>query len=164
MSSGNFTFIRSVMRPLLGDNDADAGYDSSDAMLDDSIRAAFIVNDIEGVELTGDREDIMPAPTVRQVGIIALEACWLMMAGDQGQYSYRTRALAEADSGQRKRDIMLYARERLRVLKDGDAIFASTQSLAAFLNASTLAAMIQVNPSAPPALALNFAGVVASGL
>ena len=55
------------------------------------------------------------------------------MVGDQGAFSFSTRAISEQDSGQRKRDILQYTRTRIYELRDSDAVFQTREAFLAFL-------------------------------
>jgi hypothetical protein len=123
------------MRVVLGDNDPQGNYEFTDEMLGQGIQAAYQLGafpDRYSLEsFTGST--ISPDPVVRDFAIILCEACQAIMVGDQGAFSFSTRAISEQDSGQRKRDILQYVRTRVYELRDSDAVFQTRAAFLAFL-------------------------------
>ncbi len=139
------------MRVLLADNDADLGYENSDEQLSAALLASFMLGTWPaGYDLSGST--VTPDPLVRDFGIIVLESVWAMVVGTQGAYAFRTRALSETDMGQRKRDLMQYAREKLYSVRDGDAVFSTRQTLIAFLNSVNGLGDLATVTVTPPAI------------
>lgn len=127
------TDFHEPMRILLGDHDPQQ-FEFEDAMLDAMLRCAYHIGAWPaGYVLTGH----LIAPEVK-VGTdycqILMESLLAGVVGQQGAYSFKTRAISETDHGERKRDILQYARLKLYELRDGSAVFSSRQSLIAFLN------------------------------
>jgi hypothetical protein len=123
------------MRVLLGDNDPQGNYEFTDDQLGQGIQAAYQLGGFPGKysleSFTG--LTISPDPGVRDFAIILCESCLAIMVGDQGAFSFSTRAISEQDSGQRKRDILQYTRTRIYELRDSDAVFQTREAFLAFL-------------------------------
>jgi hypothetical protein len=129
------------MRVLLGDNDPQGNYEFTDQQLGQGLQAAYqlggfppkysLTDGSAAVSFTGTT--ISPDPGVRDFAIILCEACLAIMVGDQGAFSFSTRAISEQDSGQRKRDILQYTRTRIYELRDSDAVFETRAAFLAFL-------------------------------
>jgi hypothetical protein len=123
------------MRVLLGDNDPQGNYEFTDEQLGQGIQAAYQLGGFLGKysleSFTGST--ISPDPGVRDFAIILCESCLAIMVGDQGAFSFSTRAISEQDSGQRKRDILQYTRTRIYELRDSDAVFQTREAFLAFL-------------------------------
>jgi hypothetical protein len=121
------------MRVLLGDNDPQQ-YERTDGMLAAMLQCAYVMGVwpagyvLSGTTITPD------VPVGMAFCTILMESILAGTVGDQGAYSFETRALKETDHGERKRDILQYARQKLYDLRDGDAIFSSRQTLVTFLN------------------------------
>jgi hypothetical protein len=123
------------MRVLLGDNDPQGNYEFTDDQLGQGIQAAYQLGGFPGKysleSFSGTT--ISPDPGVRDFAIILCESCLAIMVGDQGAFSFSTRAISEQDSGQRKRDILQYTRTRIYELRDSDAVFQTREAFLAFL-------------------------------
>ena len=126
------------MRVLLGDNDPQGNYEFTDEMLSQGVQTAYLLNSFpRGLALGGTlaalNTTISPDPSVHNFAIITCESCLALMVGDQGSYSFSTRAISEQDSGQRKRDILQYVRTKIYDLVDSDAVFQTRAAFLAFL-------------------------------
>ncbi len=124
------------MRVVLGDNDPQGSYEFSDDNLADGLRAAYQLSAFPppyALDSLTAGTVLSPEPDVKSFAIILLEACQVLMVGDIGAFSFQTRAISEADHGERKRDILQYARTRIHQLSNGDAVFATRQSFLSFL-------------------------------
>lgn len=120
------------IRLMLGDLDPNAIYQYQDSALDAGIRSVFLFGrGPVGYLLDGDRNtttNILPdIPTGNEFAIISLEAALLLVGGDVGANSYRTRALSVSESGDRKRDLLTKLRTEIYAITAG-AGFATQQS------------------------------------
>lgn len=120
------------IRVMLGDLDPNSVYQYQDAALDGAIRSVFLFGrGPAGFAIDGDRNtstNILPdIPTGNEFAIISLEAALLLVGGDVGASSYRTRALSVSESGDRKRDLLMKIRTEIYAITAGDG-FASQQS------------------------------------
>lgn len=143
------------MRVLLQDNDTQQ-QENTDAMLLAGFQTSYLMGlwpagyVLVGTTITPD------VPIGKTFAIILLETVMAYMVGDQGAYSWSTRAMSETDHGERKRDILAYARQKIYDLRDGDACFSSRQAFVVFLNTICgFADLIDV--SVTPNLDLNLA-------
>lgn len=126
--------FRTVMRAILHDNAPGIDPEFSDEQLDAALTASYFLGTWPD-DYALESSTITPAVTnLKHFGVITLEACTVMMVGDVGQFSFKTRALSETDMGHRKRDILQYARERIYTLQDSDQCFSTIQKLEAFFN------------------------------
>lgn len=121
------------MRVLLGDNDPQQN-ENSDAQLSAALRTSFVLQAWpKGYTVSG--EAVTPdLPLGLDFATVLMETVIAMTVGGDGAYSFVTRALSETDHGEKKRDILQYARQKLYELRDGDAAFSSRQTFVAFLN------------------------------
>lgn len=129
------------IRLMLGDLDPNAIYQYQDAALDAAIRSVFLFGrGPTGFLLDGDRNNtttITPdIPTGNEFAIISLEAALLLVGGDVGGNSYRTRALSVSESGDRKRDLLQKLRMEIYAITAGDG-FATQQSFLVWITSLT---------------------------
>lgn len=122
---------------MLGDLDPNQIYQYQDAGLDGAIRSVFLFGrGPAGFALEGNRTsstDITPdIPTGNEFAIISLEAALLLIGGDVGANSYRTRALSVTESGDRKRELLTKIRTEIYAIAAGDG-FATYQSFVTWI-------------------------------
>jgi hypothetical protein len=125
------------LRLLLGDNDPQAVYQYQDAALDGAVRCVFAFgNGPESYALNGDRNSctgITPGlPNGDAFAKVVYEAGMILIGGDVGANSYRTRALSVSVSGDRVKNLLADLRVRLYRIDGGDG-FATYQSLITWL-------------------------------
>ena len=129
------------IRLMVGDLDPNEIYQHQNAALDAAIRSVFLFGrGPNGFLIDGDRSsstEIKPdIPTGNEFAIISLEAALLLVGGDVGANSYRTRALSVSESGDRKRDLLAKLRIEIYAITAG-AGFASAQSFLVWITSLT---------------------------
>lgn len=134
----NIETFYTAMRVVLGDNDPQGSFEFTDDMLGDAIRTAYVLGGFpKGYALdaiVGGTQISPEVTNVKHFALILLEACIAMMVGDQGAFSFQTRAISQTDHGERKRDILQFARLKIHTLSEGDAVFSTRASLVSFLH------------------------------
>jgi hypothetical protein len=120
-----FSLFYLPLRVLLGDNDPHQVYQFQDTALDSALRTVFLFGrGPEGFELAGDRSEatqITPdLPSGNEFALVAYEAGLLLMGGDVGANSYRTRPVSVTESGDRKRDLLAELRTKIYEIRAGD--------------------------------------------
>lgn len=125
------------LRVMLGDLDPNEIYQFQDNALDSAIRTVFLFGRGPiGFALDGDRSTatcITPdIPTGDGFAIISLEAGLLLIGGDVGGNSYRTRALSVSESGDRKKDLLAKLRMEIYRIVAGDG-FSTYQSFLSWI-------------------------------
>ena len=120
-----FSLFYGPLRVMLGDNDPYQVYQFQDSALDQALRTVFLFGrQPKGFELQGDREvatEITPdLPSGNEFALVTLEAGMLLMGGDAGANSYRTRPLSVTTSGDRKRDLLAKMRTEIYAIVAGD--------------------------------------------
>jgi hypothetical protein len=136
-----FSDFYMTIRLMLGDLDPNQLFQYQDATLAGAIRAVFLMGrGPTGFTLDGDRNtttNITPdIPTGNEFAIISLEAALLLVGGDVGANSYRTRALSVSESGDRKRDLLTKIRTEIYAIAGGDG-FATQQSFLVWITSLT---------------------------
>jgi len=131
-----FATFYPVLRLLLGDNDPYGVYQYTDAVLNNALKSVFLLGrGPEGYSLSEDQGQI--AETVVHgdpFALITYEAVLMLVGGEDGKLSYRTRALSVTDSGERKRDILQEMRQKIYDIRDGKEQFVSYQSFSNWVN------------------------------
>jgi hypothetical protein len=127
-----FYLFYEPLRILLGDNDCEQVYQFQDSALSGAVRTVFLFGrGPDGFALDGDQataEAITPElPSGNEFAIVAYEAGLLLIGGDTGANSYRTRALSVTESGDRKRDLLAELRTKIYGIQSGDG-FSTYQS------------------------------------
>ena len=122
---------------MLGDLDPNEIYQFQDSALDSALRTVFLFGrGPTGFDLDGDRStatDITPdIPNGDGFAIISLEAGLLLIGGDVGANSYRTRALSVSESGDRKKDLLAKLRMEIYRIVAGDG-FSTYQSFLSWI-------------------------------
>lgn len=129
------------IRVMVGDLDPNEIYLHQNAALDAAIRSVFLFGrGPAGYLIDGDRNsstEIKPdIPTGNEFAIIALEAALILVGGEAGSTSYRTRALSVSETGDRKRDLLAKLRTDIYAITAGDG-FASAQSFLVWITSLT---------------------------
>jgi len=132
-----FSLFYEPLRIMLGDNDSEQVYQFQDSALDGALRTVFLFGRAPGdYELDGDRGTSVQIKQDVESGndcaLIALEAALLVIGGDPGANSYRTRALSVTESGDRKRDLLAKFRTEIYRITAGDG-FSSYQSFVSWV-------------------------------
>lgn len=154
------------IRLMLGDLDPNALYQYQDTALDAAIRSVFLFGrGPNGFLIDGDRNsstEIKPdIPTGNEFAIISLEAALLLVGGDVGANSYRTRALSVSESGDRKRDLLTKLRVEIYAITSG-AGFASAQSFLVWITSlSDLRELIAVDAGLATTLTVGNLPIIA---
>ena len=154
------------LRVMLGDLDPNEVYQYQNAALDGAIRSVFLFGrGPAGFAMDGDRNtstDITPdIPTGNEFAIISLEAALLLVGGDVGATSYRTRALSVSESGDRKRDLLSKLRVEIYAITAGVG-FASYQSFVTWITSlSDFRELIGVDAGLATTLTVGNAPIIA---
>lgn len=69
------------------------------------------------------------------LALICYEAALILIGGEDGKKSIRTRELTLTDGGDRKADLLDLLRQKIYEVRDGGAVFASWQNFSQFLSA-----------------------------
>lgn len=65
--------------------------------------------------------------------LITYDACFLLIGGEDGRLSYRTRSLSVRDGGDRKRDLLWELENRVHEIRNGASYFSTYQSFAQWI-------------------------------
>lgn len=133
----SFSLFYQPLRILLGDNDSEQVYQFQDSAIASALRTVFLFGrGPDGFELDGDQATaaaIKPdLPSGNEFAIVAYEAALLLIGGDTGANSYRTRALSVTESGDRKRDLLAELRTKIYAIQAGDG-FSTYQSFVSWV-------------------------------
>jgi hypothetical protein len=135
------------LRVVLGDRQVHGLWNYSDETLAQAISAVFFLNrGPDGFVLvpsTGGNnasssinQEVAPNPMVAGgdfAAWITYEAALLALTGEDGAFMMKSRVLWVRDFGERKRDLLSELRMLIYRIKDGDAVFTTSQSFVAFL-------------------------------
>lgn len=116
------------LRAVLGDRDPFGNFAYANADLSSALDVLFLTKDVpEGYAAAG--EVITPeVATGTDFALILYRAALLLLNGEDGAGSWRTRALSVSDSGHRKRDLLTALRVKLSDAENGgDGIVFETQ-------------------------------------
>lgn len=127
-----------VMRAILGDRQVGGMWNYTDADLLSALRAVFALGRApEGYAMdpanpaTG--ANVTPDVALGDVfALIAYDACLILVAPEDGKNSYRTRSISVTDGGDRKRDLLFELERLTSAIRDGDCVFATYQTFAAW--------------------------------
>lgn len=130
-----FEKLRGVMRTVLGDKKVHGNWNYPDEDLDDAVRAVFLLNrGPDGYQLNDTEDQIEPEfASGDPFALVCYDACLLRIGGEDGAMRIQTRSVTLADEGHRKRDLLYELREQIHQIRNGSAVFSSTQDLEAFL-------------------------------
>lgn len=138
-----YTSFYTPLRTVLGDRDAYGLYAYPDADLVAALDVIF---------LTGGGPDGFTAaagqitPEVEagdDFALILFRAALLLITGEDGAGSMRTRALSVSDQGQRKRDLTTELRIKISSIENGGGIaFETRQALGVYIQNLTGASML----------------------
>lgn len=151
----NVTEFHEVLRIILGDNDPHGVYAYDTTTLDRGVKFVFrLGRGPEGYAWTesGETKGVTPAlPDGNAFAMVAYEAALLLIGGEQGANSYRTRAISVTESGDRKRDLMHELRFKIHDIRNGDADFVTYQNLLTWMLSvdQGLGSHIEVEVDAP---------------
>lgn len=129
----NVTEFNDLLRLILGDNDPHGVFSYDAASLQRAVKFVFRLG--RGPygyawQESGNSAGVTPdLPDGNAFAKIAYEAALLLIGGEQGANSYRTRALSVTESGDRKRDLLQELRFKIHAIDNGDADFATYQNL-----------------------------------
>ncbi len=132
MPSTAFDDFFPVMRAVLGDRQVMGLWHYPDADLLAALRGIFALG-------RGPSGFAMDPPSVSSAtgvtpevvfgdafALITYDACQLLIGGEDGAMSYRTRSLSVSDAGHRKRDLLLELGQRVYEIRDGGGSFFTT--------------------------------------
>lgn len=136
--------FRDPLRLLLGDMDPLENYQFTDDHLERGVRAVFQCglqptedNSATTAEYALNDAGTAISPTVPSgddFALIAYRAAKLLVMGQDGAISYRTRALSVNDRGDRKKDLMRELELLIHRIEGGLCVFASQRSFVLWLN------------------------------
>lgn len=131
------------LRSLLGDRQVMGAWHYSEADLLSAVRTAFAAGrSPSGYSLVGSLATataITPEMSSGDAMARLLYASVLILiAGEDGAKSIRTRELTVTDGGHRKRDLLSEMRLQIHRIESGDCVFSTQQSLAQFLTGGPL--------------------------
>ena len=132
--------FRETIRAVLGDRQVHGLWHYDDQAVDSAVRSIFLLGKgPAGYGLDGARKQVVPEPSAGDVwALISYEAAMLMVAGEDGAMSYRTKAVAVHDGGHRKRDLMAELRLLIYRIRDGGAVFATAQNFIQFVHSGVM--------------------------
>lgn len=142
------TELRPFLRAILGDCAVYGAYAYEDATLDSAVKAVFAANRAPGgytlsggsgsaIALLSSATGISPTlASGDDLALILNQACLLLVTGEDGTMTLRTRSLTIADGGDRKRDLLADLRERVYQIENGGACFDTQQSVKQWLIAT----------------------------
>lgn len=131
-----------ALRTLLGDNDPYGTFQHQDGALEGALRSVFLLGrGPAGYALDGDRQSstsITPdIPSGDPFALISYEAALMLVGGEEGSYSYRTRAISRSKSGDRKRDLLSELRIKIYEIRGGGSEqFTSVESFVVWMQSS----------------------------
>ncbi|GEM_PF-4820416 len=131
----NITDFYDPIRSILGDREVHGMWNYSDTTLASAVKTLFKVGRApQGYVLDGVGGTITPdVQAGNDYALICYDAALLLIGGEDGAIAYRTRVISVHDQGHRKRDLLSELRQLIYEIRDGAAIFTSTQSFIAFL-------------------------------
>lgn len=151
----SFTDFYPTLRAILGDRQVMGLWNYGDADLLSALRSVFALgrgpagyaldaaalNQATGVDPAVELGD--------PFALIAYDACLILVGGEDGAMSIRTRSLSISDSGHRKRDLLWELRGLVSDIRGGGAYFSTRQSIAQWIGS------FPVEDSVVPYLALG---------
>lgn len=129
-----FSSFYTPLRTVLGDRDPYGVYAYSNADLDGALDVIFLTG--QGPEgYVASAGSIEPSVSVGDdFGLILFKAALLLIHGEDGAGSMKTKALSVSDQGQRKRDLTTELRLKISDIEGGGGIvFLTRQSLGVYL-------------------------------
>lgn len=115
------------LRTVLGDRDPHGLYAYSEADLDSSLDVLYLTGEMPEA-YTADSAFITPGVARGDdFALILYRAALLLVQGEDGAGSWKTRALSVSDQGQRKRDLLTHFRLKLSDAENGGGIVFETQ-------------------------------------
>lgn len=129
------TELYDAIRILIGDTNPEKVYTHQDADLLVAVQTVFRMGDApEEYVLSSNRESISPAlADGRDFAKVVLQAGFLLVGGEDGAYSYRTRALSVTKRGDRRKSLLNELKLKLYEIDGGGNSFAGYQDFISWL-------------------------------
>lgn len=137
-----FADIYPVVRALLGDRQVHGLWNYDDASIDSTLRAVLLLGrgpDGYALDNTVPSSANGITPDLRtgdDYALVAMEAALMMIVPDDGAFMVKTRSLTVRDMGDRRKGLIDELRQRIYMTRDGNAVFATYQSLVQFFAAN----------------------------
>lgn len=134
-----FTELHAVLRALLGDRQVHGNWNYSTDTFDATLRAVFLLGRTPaGYALNNANpaaaNGVTPTlPTGDAYALVAMEAALMIITSEDGAMTFQTRSLTVRDGGERRKGLIQELQQRIYDARDGDALFATYQSLIVFL-------------------------------
>ena len=136
MSTTAYSVFYTPLRTVLGDRDPFGNFAYSNADLNSGLDVLFLTGDVPD-GYTAAAAAITPEVAAgMDFALILYRAALLLLNGEDGAGSWRTRALSVTDSGHRKRDLLTALRMKLSDAENGGAgiVFETQQNFLVWLN------------------------------
>ena len=141
-----------VIRLLLGDTEIYGAYAYPDADCAASVRQVFRLGQgPSGYVLDDSRLNVVPSiPDGDKYALVAYTAALLLVGGEEGTQSFRTRSLGTSQRGDRKRDLLQEFRQKIYEIETGGGlVFATYQNLLGALQHISLGAFTEAHVQSP---------------
>ena len=141
-----------VIRLLLGDTEIYGCYAYPDADCAASVRQVFRMGQGPcGYLLNDARDSVTPSiPDGDKYAIVAYSAALLLVGGEEGAQSFRTRSLGTSQRGDRQRDLLQEFRQKIYEIETGGGlVFNTYQNLLGALQHISLGAFTEANVESP---------------
>jgi hypothetical protein len=136
----NITALYPFIRSLVGDRQVMGAWHYRNDDIASAVRTAFVTGRAPiQYHLVGDLQTAMEiAPdlaTGDDMAIVLYEAALILIGGEDGRKSIKTRELTLTDGGDRKRDLLHELKLQVYRIRSGDTVFSTSQTLTQFFGA-----------------------------
>jgi hypothetical protein len=133
-----FASLLDLMRVILGDREVHGAWKYSESALVSALRGAIMMGrGPTGYALVGNPfTAVSIEPDIKlgdDAALLVYDACLMMIAGEDGAFSFTTRTLSVNDKGERKSDLLWDLRSRINAIRGGGGFWTTVQSLQQYL-------------------------------
>lgn len=139
----NIAALYPFLRSLVGDRQVMGAWHYRNDDLASAIRTTFVTGRAPATyRLAGDIQTATAITPDLQVGddmaIVLYESALILIGGEDGKKSIKTRELTVADGGDRKRDLLSEMALQIYRIRAGTTVFSTSQTLAQFFQAGEM--------------------------
>jgi hypothetical protein len=131
-----FDELYETLRIILGDEEVHGIWNYSDEKLDSAVKSVFLLGrGPDGYALNSGQDGIEPSLTAGDpYALVCYDASLLMVGGEDGAVRVHTREITLTDEGHRKRDLLIELRQLIYQIRDGAAVFMTSQNFDEFVH------------------------------